>query len=105
MNRSELIALIQDDGVYITKKEATRIVTTFFDAITDQLSAGGRVEVRGFGTFTTRQRDGYVGHHPVTFRREAVKPKRVAWFRPSEILARRLYTSTRADGGEGSELS
>src|SRR3546814_10023282 len=43
-----------------------RIVDSFFDAIVDQLAAGGRVELRGFGAFSTRSRDSRTGRNPRT---------------------------------------
>ncbi len=87
MTRSELIALIHEDGVGLTKREATQIVAAFFDAITNQLATGGRVELRGFGSFSTRRRGSYDGHNPRDRVQVHVEAKRWPHFRPGKALA------------------
>ena len=55
--RSELVQKLCDDHPDLTLKEVERVVSAFFDAIIEQLQNGGRVELRGFGAFSTRARD------------------------------------------------
>ena len=50
----------------LTQREVEGVVSAIFDSITDQLAKGGRVELRGFGAFSTRQRDARVGRNPRT---------------------------------------
>src|SRR3546814_8069857 len=57
MIRSELVQKIASENKDLRIEEVERIVDSFFDAIVDQLAAGGRVELRGFGAFSTRSRD------------------------------------------------
>ncbi len=70
MNKSELIEkVVANTGV--TKKEATAVVAATFDAITDALAKGDKVQLVGFGTFETRARAARMGKNPQTG--EAVK--------------------------------
>ena len=58
MIRSELVAFLSDANPGLSARELDLIVTVFFDTITARLADGGRVELRGFGAFSTRSRDG-----------------------------------------------
>lgn len=70
MNKTELIEkVVENTGV--TKKEATAVVGAAFDAITEALVAGDKVQLIGFGTFETRERAERMGKNPQTG--EAVK--------------------------------
>ena len=57
MIRSELVQKLCTDFPDLTQREVEGVVSAIFDSITDQLAKGGRVELRGFGAFSTRQRD------------------------------------------------
>ena len=59
-------------------------------SITDQLAQGGRVELRGFGAFSTRQRDARVGRNPRTGAAVDVNAKRVPYFKPGKEMRERL---------------
>src|SRR3546814_3650244 len=75
MIRSELVqCLVEDD---LGQEAAHAIVATFFNEIANRLAAGGRVELRGFGVFTTRVRDPRVGRDPRTGESVEVTAKRV----------------------------
>ncbi len=71
MIRSELVQKLCDDHPDLTLKEVERVVSAVFDAIIEQLQSGGRVELRGFGAFSTRARDARKGRNPRTG--EAIK--------------------------------
>ena len=64
MIRSELVQKLCGDFPDLTQREVEGVVGALFDSITDQLAKGGRVELRGFGAFSTRQRDARVGPQP-----------------------------------------
>ena len=65
MNRTDLIEkVVESTGV--TKKEATAVVTAAFDATTEALVAGDKVQLIGFGTFETRERAARMGKNPQT---------------------------------------
>src|SRR3546814_14782472 len=66
MIRSELVQKIASENSDLRLEEIERIVDTFFDSIVDQLAAGGRVELRGFGAFSTRARESRTGRNPRT---------------------------------------
>ncbi|PZU08179.1 integration host factor subunit beta [Sphingomonas sp.] len=90
MIRSELVAALSRDHPDLAASEVERIVTCIFDAITSRLAAGGRVELRGFGTFTTRARDARTGRNPRTGEPVAVDAKRVPYFKPGKEMRARL---------------
>jgi integration host factor subunit beta len=88
--RSELITALQKDQPDLAPREVEQIVSCFFDAITARLADGGRVEIRGFGTFTTRARDGRTGRNPRTGAAVEVTAKRVPYFKPGKEMRARL---------------
>jgi integration host factor subunit beta len=90
MIRSELVQLIAKDNPGLSAKEIERIVSIFFDEISDRLAQGGRVELRGFGAFSTRARDARVGRNPRTGDTVAVDAKRVPYFKPGKEMRLRL---------------
>ena len=80
MRRSDLIEdLCTRAGV--PRDKATRIVACFFDTIAAQLAAGGRVELRGFGSFSTRRCGAGMRRDPRNGDRVAVAPRRAIFFR------------------------
>jgi len=90
MIRSELIQKLADENRDLTHQEVERIVALIFDEITDRLASGGRVELRGFGAFTTRQRDARDGRNPRTGVSVEVEAKRVPHFKPGKEIRERL---------------
>ncbi len=90
MIRSELVQLLCDDHPDLTGKEIERVVSAFFDSVTEQLQRGGRVELRGFGAFSTRGRDARRGRNPRTGEPVDVDAKRVPYFKPGKEMRERL---------------
>ncbi|MDG1935318.1 MAG: HU family DNA-binding protein, partial [Paracoccaceae bacterium] len=66
MIRSELIQTIADDNPHLLQRDVERIVNTVFEEITDAMANGERVELRGFGAFSVKQRDARLGRNPRT---------------------------------------
>ena len=66
------------------------MVAAFFDSITEQLQQGGRVELRGFGAFSTREREARKGRNPRTGDTVDVSAKRVPYFKPGKEMRERL---------------
>ncbi len=90
MIRSELVQKLCDDHPDLTVKEIERVVSAFFDSIIAQLQSGGRVELRGFGAFSTRDRDARKGRNPRTGDSVDVAAKRVPYFKPGKEMRERL---------------
>ena len=90
MIRSELVQKLCLDFPDLTQREVENVVSAVFDSITDQLSQGGRVELRGFGAFSTRKRDARVGRNPRTGEAVQVDAKRVPYFKPGKEMRERL---------------
>lgn len=97
MLRSELVQMIRERHADFTAREAEHIVATFFDAIVKQLQADGRVELRGFGMFTTRGREARQARNPRTGEGVKVPAKRVTYFRPGKELRERLNADAPVD--------
>ena len=70
----------------LTRRDSEVIVETMFDAIVGALKTGEKVEVRGFGSFRTRQRNGRTGRNPKTGVSVDVPAKKVPYFKPSKEL-------------------
>ena len=74
----------------ITEKEAHTIVNMIFDGFTKTLKEGGRIELRGFGSFSVREYNGYTGRNPKTAVKIAVKPKKLPFFKVGKELKERV---------------
>lgn len=90
MIRSELVQLIAKEYPDLSLADVERLVATFFDEIAAQLARDGRVELRGFGTFSTRGRDARTGRNPRTGEPVSVDAKRVPYFKPGKEMRARL---------------
>ncbi len=78
----------ENPGLAVRDIEA--IVDCFFSEISTQLATGGRVELRGFGTFSTRARTARVGRNPRTGETVEIDAKRVPYFKPGKEMRDRL---------------
>lgn len=85
MTKAELIEEVAR-VVEMTRKDSETIVETIFDSIVNSLHKGEKIEIRGFGSFRTRQRQPRVGRNPKTGSRVEVPPKRIPYFKPSKEL-------------------
>ena len=90
MIRSELVQRLSEQNEGLNPREVEAIVTAFFDSIVDRLAENGRVELRGFGAFSTRARDARTGRNPRTGETVAVEAKRVPYFKPGKEMRARL---------------
>ena len=85
MNKSELVKALADQA-NISLDEAPLVVNTFVDSMKDSLLEGGRVEIRGFGSFKVKEYGSYAGRNPRTGEKVAVEPKRLPFFRAGKEL-------------------
>ena len=70
----------------LTRKDSEVIVETIFESVVRSLRAGDKIEIRGFGSFRTRQRKPRVGRNPKTGDRVEVPAKKIPFFKPSKEL-------------------
>ena len=70
----------------LPRKESETIVETIFDSIIESLQKGQKIEIRGFGSFRTRERRGRIGRNPKTGAKVEVPAKRIPFFKPSKEL-------------------
>ena len=77
----------------LTRKDSEVIVDTIFDSVVRSLRVGDKIEIRGFGSFRTRQRKPRVGRNPKTGDRVEVPAKKIPFFKPSKELKDLVNTS------------
>ncbi len=85
MTKAELIEEVSR-VVEMSRKESELIVESIFDSVVRSLRGGEKVEIRGFGSFRTRQRQPRIGRNPKTGARVDVPAKRIPFFKPSKEL-------------------
>ncbi|HTP86859.1 MAG TPA: HU family DNA-binding protein [Bryobacteraceae bacterium] len=93
MTKAELIEEVSR-VVEMTRKDSEVIVEAIFDSIVRSLRGGDKIEIRGFGSFRTRQRQPRVGRNPKTGTRVEVPSKRIPYFKPSKELKDLVNTSS-----------
>lgn len=82
------VELIEDvsSAVEMTRKDSEVIIEAIFDSVVRALRGGDKIEIRGFGSFRTRQRQPRVGRNPKTGARVEVPAKLIPYFKPSKEL-------------------
>lgn len=90
MIRSELVQRLAAENPGLRPAEIEAVADTFFDTIINHLAQGGRVELRGFGTFSTRSRDAREGRNPRTGEIVPVPAKKVPYFKAGKEMRVRL---------------
>jgi integration host factor subunit beta len=89
MTKSELMeALAESRG--LSRRTAEEVVNVMFDGMRDSLKSGGRIEIRGFGSFKVRQYKGRTGRNPKTGAEILVKPKVLPIFKVSKLMRDRI---------------
>jgi len=90
MTKSELIEIVSNRQDQITRYEAEVVINSVFQAISDALANGNRVELRGFGSFSIRERRDRMGRNPKTGESVYVPSKVVPHFKPGKELRERV---------------
>jgi len=85
MTKADLIENVAR-AVQMSRKDSEIIVETIFESVVKSLRAGDKVEIRGFGSFRTRQRQPRIGRNPKTGARVEVPAKTIPYFKPSKDL-------------------
>jgi integration host factor subunit beta len=89
MNKIELIATLKEE-TEITKSEAAKIVDLFFSEMSEALSKGDRVELRGLCTFFVKKYKSYTGRNPKTGEKVKIAPKKLPFFKCGKELKERV---------------
>ena len=90
MIKSELIEKIAAENPHLLQRDVERIVGTVFEEITAAVASGNRVELRGFGAFSTKKREERGGRNPRTGESVKVEEKFVPFFKTGKNLRKRL---------------
>lgn len=90
MIRSELVQRLSAENPELRPTEIEAVVDTFFETIIAQLAKGGRVELRGFGAFSTREREARSGRNPRTGDSVSVAAKKVPYFKAGKEMREQL---------------
>ena len=85
MNKTELVAVVAENAG-LTKKDAERVLNAAIDAITASLVRGEKVQLSGFGTFETKDREERIGRNPHTKEAVTIPATRVPAFKASKAL-------------------
>jgi DNA-binding protein HU-beta len=85
MNKTELITKVSEVAE-LTKKDATKAVDAVFDAITEALKNGDKVQLIGFGNFEVRERAARKGRNPQTGEEIEIAASKVPAFKPGKAL-------------------
>ena len=89
MNKSSLIeSLSRKEN--LAEKKASDIVNLIFKGFTEELKNGGRIEIRGFGSFVVREYGAYTGRNPKTGKNIQVTPKKLPFFKVGKELKERV---------------
>jgi integration host factor subunit beta len=104
MTKADLVDKVTALGD-LTRRDGEIIVDTLFDAVIGALKSGDKIEIRGFGSFRTRQRNARTGRNPKTGAKVDVPAKRVPFFKPSKELRDSVNpagagTSSKGTGGD-----
>ena len=93
MTKSELIARLTASNQHLYQRDLERIVSSVFDTITNTLAAGERVELRGFGAFSVKQRGARTGRNPRTGESVQVTEKITPYFKTGKQLREKLNSA------------
>lgn len=86
MTRSDLVELLAERFGQLTHRDAEAAVKTILDTMSDALTRGHRIEIRGFGSFSINRRAPRVGRNPRTGESVQIPERRVPHFKPGKAL-------------------
>jgi integration host factor subunit beta len=89
MNKSGLIEVVSRKE-NITEKKAVEVVNLIFKGFTEELKKGGRIEIRGLGSFVVRDYEAYTGRNPKTGKNIKVSPKKLPFFKVGKELKEKV---------------
>ncbi len=89
MNKSDMITILAEKKS-VPVKVSEEIINTIFNSMTDTMIAGGKIEIRGFGSFVIKEYAGYSGRNPKSGLAVEVKPKKSPFFKVGKELKERV---------------
>lgn len=90
MTKSELIEKIMETNSFLNRKESELVVNIIFDSMTRALVEGDKVEIRGFGSFTVREREAREARNPKSGEIVKIAAKRTPFFKTGKELKDRV---------------
>lgn len=100
MNKSELIErLAEKCGLSVIQAE--EVVNLIFRKMKETMLNGGRIEIRGFGSFVVKEYDAYQGRNPKTGEKIAVPPKKLPFFKVGKELKERIDSTADQPPAQG----
>ena len=90
MIKSELVQIIANRNPHLFLRDVENIVNAIFEEITESLADGSRVELRGFGAFSVKNRPARTGRNPRTGAHVSVAQKSVPFFKTGKEMRERL---------------
>lgn len=101
VTKADLVAEVER-VTELHRKESETVVETIFESIIAALQADDKIEIRGFGSFRTRERRGRTGRNPKTGAKVEVPPKKIPYFKPSKELKDYVNNTQPAGAPSGS---
>jgi integration host factor beta subunit len=93
MTKSELIETLAMTNGILSQKDSETVINIVFDSISSALNSGEKVEIRGFGSFTVRERDGREARNPKTGEVVRIPAKKTPFFKTGKELRERVNNS------------
>ncbi len=90
MTKSELIEAVSSKVKNFSRRDVEIIVDTMFKSMSESLRKGEKVEIRGFGSFKVKERDGRQGRNPKSGEGIYIAPKRIPFFKAGKELKERI---------------
>lgn len=103
MTKSGLIEKVSEKTPHISKKDTEVVVNTIFDAMTDALKRGERIEIRGFGSFQVKVREARDGRNPKTGEMVNIPAKRTPFFKVGKELKEMVDDAVISAGSDTSD--
>ncbi len=100
MTKSELIQRLAERNPHLYMRDIEKIVDTVFNEITEAMVKGDRVELRGFGAFSVKEREARTGRNPRTGSSVFVEAKRLPFFKTGKALRERLNGLEVSEGAD-----
>jgi len=103
MTRSDLVNRLAERFAQLTQRDTELAVKAVLDAMTDALSRGHRIEIRGFGSFSINRRPPRIGRNPRSGEQVTIPEKLVPHFKPGKALREAVDAQAKPEDGSGAD--